>query len=55
MTTGLVQVYRSPGGSALAGAGESPDGDIVAAVTYGPSSFLATRGRAIFDSLAPEQ
>jgi hypothetical protein len=53
--TGLVKPYRYPGGSALAGAVESSGGEIFAAVTYGPSTFLATSGRAIFGSLAPAQ
>lgn len=55
LATGLVQLARYPGGRALAGAGESSNGEIFAAVTYGPPTFLATSGRAIFASLTPEQ
>jgi hypothetical protein len=55
LATGVVGVYRYPGGSALAGAGESSGGSILAAVTFGPSRYLATEGRAIFGSLTPEQ
>lgn len=54
LSTGLVQAYRYPGGVALAGVGEASNGDVVCAVTFGSSTFIASSGRAIFDSLTPE-
>ncbi|MDQ6805386.1 MAG: hypothetical protein M3065_10580 [Actinomycetota bacterium] len=52
---GLVRTYSYPGGTALAGAGAATDsGQLLVAVAFGPRSFFAARGKAIFASLASE-
>jgi tetratricopeptide (TPR) repeat protein len=51
----LVRTYRYPGGRALVGAGAMAHSDqLLVAVTYGPSRFVAGRGGVVFASLTRE-